>query len=184
MAACELTMRPLHLDFLRDRPPLPVTSVVLLIVGIAAIVAASTHVAVTRRQVDGVSAALEQATARSRAVPQSSPVDAAASARDGAEAAQVAAALNLDWPALFHQLERVRVAGVTLLAIQPETSSAGRRLRISGEARRLDAALAYVSQLAAMRGFANGHLASHEVLADQGGNVVQFVAVVDWMAPP
>lgn len=184
MAARELTMRRLHLDFLRERPPLTATGVALLVLGSIAIVAALVDVAVLNRDVDAAAAALARETVRRDADVPRGPVDTATLPRDAAEAAQVAGALNLAWPALFGQLERVRVSGVTLLAIQPETSSAARRFRIGGEARRLDGALAYVSQLAATRGFANVHLASHEVLADKGGEAVQFVAVVDWVPLP
>jgi len=179
-----MTMRRLHLDFLRERPPLPAASLVVLVLGGIAMLAALADLMALNREVDAASAALAGASVRAQADVPRGPVDGEALARDAAEAAQIAAALNLAWPVLFRQLERIRVNGVTLIAIQPETSSAARRFRIGGEARQLDSALAYVAQLAETRGFANVHLASHEVLADRGGSALQFVAIVDWMPPP
>lgn len=180
-------MRALALDFTRDRPRLQAWSVALLALGVLALALVLGRAALLRGEIQTLSSELQaaqQTGLRSSRDLQPAAGDAAALAREVAQANQVTASLNLGWSALFRQLETIRVSGVTLLALQPETAAGVRRLRITGEARRLDAALAYVTQLATTAGFANAHLASHEVLADKGGSTIQFVVVVDWGAAP
>jgi hypothetical protein len=75
------------------------------------------------------------------------------------------------------------VPAVTLLALQPE-SGVAKRLRLSGEARRLEDVLDYVKRLGAAPGLRNAHLVSHEVLVDGPRRAVRFALVVDWVEQP
>jgi hypothetical protein len=90
----------------------------------------------------------------------------------------VLAQLNLPWDALFRELEAAAVDGVSLLAIQPEPGAA--QVRIGGEARTYDAALAYVARLESSERFANVFLLSHEVRTGAPQRPVVFSLVADW----
>lgn len=180
-------MRPLHLDFVRDRPPLQAWSVVLLCLGVLAAGTVLVRSANLYADIEALKHDLapeRQATSGLRGDAPLGADDAAALAREVAQANQVAASLNLAWPTLFKRLESIRVRDVSLLAIQPDSGGGGRRLRITGEAPSLDSALAYVSQLAAPSGFGNAYLASHERVTEGGRAVIQFVAVAEWLALP
>jgi hypothetical protein len=180
-------MRRLDLDFAHDGPPVRPLGLALLAIGIAAVIAVLSHLTWLNRDLERVAAQLSDAMEterRTRRAAEPTAAEAASLARDIAEANQVAASLNVGWPGLFKRLESVRVPSVSLVAIQPETGGAGRRFRVTGEARALAAALSYVSLLAGTSGFANVHLASHEVLADKAGASVQFVVSLDWLPSP
>ncbi|HKY01058.1 MAG TPA: PilN domain-containing protein [Burkholderiales bacterium] len=95
-----------------------------------------------------------------------------------ARANVVLSALNLPWDAMFRELEAASNENMALLAIQPE--SAGRRVRLAGEARRYDDLLAYVSRLEQTKGFANVYLLSHQALEGATTGAVSFALVADW----
>lgn len=180
-------MRLLHLDFVRARPPLQAWSVVLLGLGVLAAGTVLVRSAGLYAEIDALEHGLASESQASPASRGDGPLGAdetAALAREVAQANQVAASLNLAWPALFKRLEAIRVRDVSLLAIQPDSGGGGRRLRITGEAASLDSALAYVAALAATSGFGNAYLASHERVSDGGRVVIQFVAVTEWLASP
>ena len=94
-----------------------------------------------------------------------------------ARANLVLSALNLPWDAMFRELESASTENIALLAIQPE--SAGRHVRLAGEARRYEELLAYVTRLEQTQGFANVYLLSHQALEDASG-AVGFTLIADW----
>ncbi|MFT3819941.1 MAG: PilN domain-containing protein [Rubrivivax sp.] len=181
-------MRALDLDFARPPGPGRLRSALWLGFGAGALALVlwglqRLDADVTRlaAQVDEA----EHASRRERQPPRLAAADDEATRQALQRAQQVVAALNLGWGALFQRLEQLRQPGVTLLAVQREAGQGqGRRLRLSGEARRLDDALAYVSRLAASEGFANVHLIGHELQADGARQTVQFTLLADWVAPP
>jgi hypothetical protein len=92
----------------------------------------------------------------------------------------VLAQLNLPWDALFGELERAAVDGVSLLAVQPEVASG--QVRIAGEARSYELALAYVERLELSERFANVFLVSHQVRTTAPRAPVVFELLADWSA--
>ena len=180
-------MRPLQLDFVKPGGPHRGLAAALLLVGVVALAGTLLHAARLRAEVARMTAAAQDSERAARQGRQAlGPVSAAADEATRQELAQarlVAAALGLDWASLFSRLEGQRVAGVTLLAVQREAGST-KRLRLTGEARRLDEALAYVSQLSGAPGFSNVHLVSHETVGQGERPAVQFALLVDWGAQP
>ena len=159
----------------------------LLALGLLALLAAGLRVATLQTQIGHLAAEIDDAQRANRherrPLQPTSAADKEATARELARANQVVASLNLGWSGLFKRLESIQLPGVTLLAVQPESGTA-RRLRLSGEARRLEDALAYVKQLASTPGLRNAHLVSHEVLQDGGRPTLRFVLVADWAGQP
>lgn len=176
--------RALRLDFLTDRPKPDSTGLVVLFAGLAAL----TAVGVEYRAVSAETAALEARIADFRRMTRrelppirEAAIDSKTLAQEIRQANVVLAQLNLPWDALFRELEGAAVEGVTLLAIQPEVGSG--KVRIAGEAKRYDAALAYVAKLESGERFANVFLTSHQVRANAPQRPVVFELVADWSAP-
>ena len=115
------------------------------------------------------------------------PAEAAALAADLQAAQRVVQRLNQPWPQLFRALENVRVPGVVLLAIQPESSGEGQRFKLVAQAPRYRAALDYVAALTATPGLRRAYLAAHETAADStaatvpaAATALQFTVQVHW----
>lgn len=177
-------MRAIELDFARPSALPRGVAAALLVAGLVALAVVLLHAANLRTQIDQLAADLESAQRAARHERQplkpASGADRDALVQELARANRVVASLNLGWGALFKQLEAIQLAGVTLLSVQPEAGNT-RRLRLGGEARRLEEALAYVRQVATAPGFANAHLVSHEVVSGGPRPALHFAFVVDWV---
>ena len=179
-------MRALDLDFARPPGPGRLRSALWLTLGLGMLALVGWGLQRLDADVSRLAAQVdeaERAGRRERQPPRLAAADDEATRQALQRAQQVVAALNLGWGALFQRLEQLRQPGVTLLAVQREAGQ-DRRLRLTGEARRLDDALAYVSRLAASEGFANAHLIGHELQADGERQTVQFTLLADWVPPP
>lgn len=107
-------------------------------------------------------------------------IDSKVVAQEIQQANLVLAQLNLPWDTLFRELEGAAIEGVTLLSIQPEVGAG--QVRIAGEAKTYETALAYVARLESSERFANVFLTSHEVRATSPQRPVAFALVADWSA--
>ena len=102
-------------------------------------------------------------------------------ALEAAPARKVAAQLQADWPGLFGSIGAAPAGEVGLLALNADAARGG--LRLSGQARSLEAAFAYVGALEA--GAAGGALRearidSHEWVEAGGMTVLAFNASALW----
>jgi Tfp pilus assembly protein PilN len=175
--------RALRLDFLTERPRTASTGLVALFAGLAALAA----VGVEYRAVAAETAALETRIADFRRMARrelppirEAAMDSKLLAQEIRQANLVLAQLNLPWDALFRELEGAAMEGITLLAIQPEVGAG--QVRIAGEAKTYETALAYVARLEASERFSNVFLTSHEVRASAPQRPVVFGLVADWSA--
>ena len=175
------TLPSLQLDFLTRKPRSASTGYVVLFAGLAALGA----VIVEYRAVQAETSVLEariadfrRMTHRERPPIREAAADGKALAQEIRQANVVLGQLNLPWDALFGELERGAVDGVSLLGIQPEVVAG--QVRIAGEARSYDTALAYVAKLEASERFANVLLTSHQVRANTPQRPVVFELVADW----
>lgn len=173
--------KALELDFLTDRPKPASTGYVVLFAGLAALAA----VFVEHRALDAETSVLESRIAdyrrmvrREQPPIREASIDSKALVQEIRQANAVLAQLNLPWDALFRELEGAAIDGITLLAIQPDVGSG--QVRISGEAKTYDTALAYVAKLEASERFANVFLTSHEIRATAPQRPVVFGLVADW----
>lgn len=168
-------MQRLRLDFLNPAgAPLPLGMILLTLGVLSAGIGAwqfqrlNTEQAALTAQIDDTQRLMR------RELPRVHGSDAQL-ADEMARANVVLAALNMPWDALFSELESVANENVALLAIQPEAE--GKRVRLSGEARRFEDVLAYVGRLEQTPGFARVFLLTH-ALREEGG--VNFTIGADW----
>lgn len=90
--------------------------------------------------------------------------------------------LALPWPALIAALESAATQDVAVLQLQPEPQQ--RLLRVTAEARRQEAMLDYLRQLAATQGLADVHLLSHQVREDDPQRPLQFTVQASFRGLP
>jgi hypothetical protein len=173
-------MERMHLDFLRPHAHRVGLGVLLLLAG-AVVTGAllAQHYRVAREAAlldERISDASRMAR---RAMPRLEPRRAGGRAlsEEIRDANAVIERLSVPWDALFRELEAVSGEGVALLAIQPDPAS--RKVRIAGEARKLEAVLAYVERLEARKGLANVHLLAHEI-RDTPQRPVAFTLTAQW----
>lgn len=182
MIATRLPMRALELDFLNPGRARTRLGLLLLLAGVGATAA----VAWRAQTLDDQVQVLSQRVGDTRKLARRDGPVSAEPARDPKLVAQeviranaVLANLAVPWDALFGELEAAASGNVALLAIQP--ASGGRKVQLSGEARRFDDLLAYVARLEATPGFANVFLTEHEVRAGAGEQAVTFTVTADWV---
>lgn len=175
-------VRTLDLDFLNTERVRTRLGPLLLAAGIAATAA----VVWRDRTLADQANALTQRIGDARSVVRRNTPGADLVARDPKLLAQevvranvVLANLAVPWDALFGELESASNPNVALLAIQP--AAGGRKVQLSGEARRFDDLLAYMTRLEATAGFANVLLTEHEMRNPGADRAVSFTIAADWI---
>lgn len=93
-------------------------------------------------------------------------------------AAQIASQLRTPWPNLLKLLETVPMDQVALLSVEPIAS--GRQLRLSAEAKNLDAMLTYLDFLQRQPMLRGVTLVSHQVQKQSAGAPVRFQLQAQW----
>ena len=179
-------MRTIELEFCAPQRLNRLAATACLAAGVVALAAVLVHIGVLNADIGRLSASLDDArrAGRHERLPlKTSAEDQENTARELQRANLVVASLNIGWAALFRQIEAVQVPAVTLLVMQPE-SGVAKRLRLTGEARRLDDALDYVKRLGSAQGLRNAHLVSHELVVDGPRRAVRFALIVDWVEQP
>ena len=182
MIAAKLPVHTLNLDFLNPGRTRTRLGALLLLAGFAAAGAVGWRAQMLSDQVQ----VLSQRVGDSRKLVRRATPVAAEPARDPKVVAQeviranaVLANLAVPWDALFGELESAAGSDVALLAIQP--AAGGRKVQLSGEARRFEDLLAYVGRLEGTAGFANVFLTEHEMPATGGERAVTFTVTADWV---
>lgn len=117
---------------------------------------------------------------------QRSAAKAAAPAQQasGSAAASTAAAvaqLQRPWDALLHNLERAQTNDVALLSL--DLQGAGRSLRLVGEAKGMEPALAYVKQLNQSPALQKVVLTGQESKVQNGMALTRFALDANWAEP-
>lgn len=179
-------MRTIDLEFCAPQRWSRPAATACLVAGVVALAAVLARIGMLHADIGQLSTSLDEtrrAGRHDRLPLKTSAADQENALRELQRANLVVASLNIGWAGLFKQLETVQVAGVTLLALQPEPGVA-KRLRLSGEARRLDDVFDYVKRLGAAPGLRNAHLVAHEVVVDGPQRAVRFALIVDWVEQP
>jgi len=173
-------MERMHLDFLQPHARRNGLGVLLLLAGAAATGALLVqHYRVTQEAARLEERIVEAGRMARRTMPRLEPtrVGGRGLAEEIRDANAVIERMNVPWDALFRELEAASGDGVALLAIQPDPTS--RKVRIAGEARRLDAVLGYVERLQARKGLANVYLLGHE-MREAAPRPVAFTLSAQW----
>ena len=175
-------IRALALDFLHPGARTSRLGPVLLMLGILAVGAAGYRYFGILEE----SGRLEDAVAASkRAARREAPPRREQDPKVLQEVAQANAVIGelaVPWDELFADLEEASLPGIALLSIQPNPS--GRQVRITGEARRYEDALAYVERLEQREGLESVFLTGHEVRSNSPRRQVAFAIVADWVSAP
>lgn len=171
-------MRSVELDFQPRRAGL--LPVILLITG--AVLCADQWIDYDRlREQRGETLArLEQAQRRAARIDASqrdSRPENVFNAEESKALRQAIGAIRVDWTALGRHVEQAASADVALLAIRPAV--AGRSLQISGEARHMAAALAFVEALRAPP-LTDVVLLSHQVRQNDPQHPIVFEISATW----
>jgi Tfp pilus assembly protein PilN len=180
-----MAVHALDLDFLAPSRTRARLGPLLLVAGLIAV----SGVLWRDRTLSEEQAQLSQRVGASRSVAQRQSPVAADLLRDPKLLAQevtranlVLANLAVPWDALFGELESASNANVALLSIQPGTG--GRKVQLSGEARRFEDLLAYMQRLESTPGFANVFLTEHEMRNANADRAVSFTINTDWVGHP
>jgi hypothetical protein len=174
-------MRPrLHLDFVRPHARRPRLAAFLLAVGLAGAAGAGAEYARLAAQAERLEAAIaDTARMARRDLPR---LRAAADPKQLAEEVRganlVLAELTVPWDELFREIEAAGGEGIALLAIQPDAASG--TVRLAGEARRYEDALAYVGRLERGSVLNRVFLASHELRPGAAPRPVAFAILAQW----
>ncbi len=174
-------MRELDLDFQpRRRGLLPV---VLLLAGAVLAADAWLDARALGRQLDDIENQVHQAQRRADRLARDGGPSSGAALTAGQDKAlrQAVAAIGVDWEGLYRHLDQAVSEEVALLAIVPEAS--GKTLQISGEARHLPAALAFVEALRRPP-LARAILLSHRIKSEDGQRPVVFEISATWQPAP
>lgn len=180
--AALLPMRAVELDFLAARRTRTRLGLLVLLAGVGAVAAVGLRAQAVATQLDAVNQKIgdtRNPSKRPAAAPTEPARDPKLVAQEIVRANAVLANLAVPWDALFGELESAASGNVALLAIQP--AAGGRKVQLSGEARRFEDLLAYVSRLESTKGFANVFLSEHEMRVSGGERVVSFTVTADWV---
>ncbi len=164
-------MPPLWLDYQRPPPGRHRAGVLLLVVGVlttGALFAFYLTVIDERDSLQEEVAHLERQAARRTMLEQAGGQTGGQPGTASPSAAR--------WESLFASLEQAADESVTLLDLEPTASE----IRISGEAKDLDATMAYVERLQIASALADAHLTGYEVVADNPYRPVRFRVAAAW----
>lgn len=170
-------MRPLSLDFVQALRPSAAGWVLLLLGGLLLLASLLLWqwLAGERQQ---LAAQLHQE--RPQASAAAGPARSASVAQDAAllEMQRVSVQLRRPWEQLFASLEALPREDIAWLSLTPDARKG--LLRISAEARDLEAMLAFHRRLEQSPGLSDVSLLNHQVLADHPGRPVLFNLQARW----
>jgi hypothetical protein len=181
-----MSVAELQLDFLQPPPPLAHwrwlgwLALAAAVGGTAVWSGAYSTLVQTRDAAQARNDLLGQ-RARSNAPRRAAPPDAQTLA-DMQRANAVIDQLTVPWNALFDAVEAADAQGLGVLSLAPNARD--RSLRLTGEAKSLDALLAYVERMAAQPALAQVHLLGYSTVVRDGAPVVSFSLAAGWRQSP
>ncbi|MBL8415610.1 MAG: hypothetical protein JNM42_14315 [Propionivibrio sp.] len=173
-------MREIMLDFQPRRPGL--LALVLLFAGVLLCADAWLEDTTLRERLNDVESRLAQARQRAdrlAAGRRDSRPENVFSAEENSALRQAIGAIRIDWDKLYRSIDRAVSEEVSLLAIRP--NAAGKSLQISGEARDMAAALAFVEALR-REPLAHVALLSHQIKQNDPQHPIVFEISATWLS--
>lgn len=168
----------MHLDFIATRPPTRAVGWLLLLVGLAGSGAVFTWNRFFLQPVVSVNTAtLRALEARQPPAPK---LDETRLVLEWTRAIAVANELNLPWEELFKAFEANADKPVAILSLDPNVGK--HELTLTGEAKNLDAMLAYYRWLQQQKIFSGLALHTHQVNRQDQENPIRFRITAKWMA--
>jgi Tfp pilus assembly protein PilN len=175
-------MRALRLDYQRNSKPLPWLGLLLLATALLALVLLGGYYqdlkqrnALWEAKVDRIAHLSSRGARAARPLNEQA---ARAQILEVQQANQVLRQLSLPWNALFNAVEASAGNDVALLALEPDAQKG--TVRISGEAKRLDAVLGFVKHLGTHGVFTRVFLQNHQVQEQDPQRPVRFTLQAVW----
>ncbi len=173
-------MRKIDLDFQPRRPGL--LAVVLLLAGLLLGADAWLEDSILRGKLDEVKSRLDQAqrrVERADAGRRQSQPENVFSADESKALRQAIGAIRINWEGLYHGIDQAVSEEISLLAIRPSITA--KTVQISGEARDMAAALAFVESLR-REPLAQVVLLSHQIKQNDPQHPIVFEISATWLS--
>ena len=170
-------MQHSYLDFVDTRRPTRAAGWLLLVVGLSGSAAVFTWHQLYLQPFNAANAAkLQSLEASQAALPKMNEAQMVA---EWTRAITVADELNLPWEKLFATFEAKAVDQVALLSLDPDVGK--RELTLTGEAKNLEAMLAYYRWLQQQPIFTGLALHTHQINRQDQQNPIRFRITAKWM---
>lgn len=175
-------MNHIYLDYQRSNKPLPWAGVVLILLAFAVL-------ALVDLYYQGLTEKTGYWESKSGQVSRTAEPHMSSSSRDIHDMAleikhanEVLNQISMPWDKLFQAVEWSSGRDVALLTIEPD---AGQHIvKISGEAKNIEAALNYIRYLSEQEIFTSVYLQSHQVQQRNPEKPVRFALVAAWRETP
>lgn len=173
-------VRALNLDFRRREHSASWAGAALLAAALAAGAASGRHYLQLEQQLAAAEAQMRDAkvAARKNTAASVHAGEPQVQASELKQAGEILHQLTLPWGELFASAESVGTPDVALLSIESDTDK--RRVKISGEAKNLEAILAYLRYLESKPALMDVYLQSHELQKQDAQQPVRFVLNAQW----
>ncbi len=174
-----------RLDYQRQEAPLPRLGLLVFVLAVAAVVVCAAYYLSLRRQLADWEAKADQAESTARRhgllVRQRGRGNADYD-KQIAEANKALRQLTLPWNQLFETIEAAGSKDVALLSLDPDPEK--RTVRISVEAKNIDAALDYLRGLEGQEIFHNLEVQSHKIQTQDPDKPVRLTLQATWKGLP
>jgi Tfp pilus assembly protein PilN len=175
-------MQALRIDYQRHNRPIPWLGLFVLLAVLAGLALMGGHyralnqrIASWERKADHIE---RQSSHRARALRPLTEQEARAQALEVRQANQVVRQLSLPWNALFSAVESAGGKNIALLSMEPDMQKG--TVKISGEAKDINALLGYVKQLSAREMFSSVFLQNHQIQQADPEKPLRFSLLATW----
>lgn len=178
-------MRAIFLDYQQNRRQPGWPDIALLAGGLAVAMYVGVYSVNVFSEVAALEAkqtAFERKSDRGTPDPRLASLDAQQLRAEVKQANDVLAQLTLPWESLFKDIESSQRNHVALLSIEPDSEK--RVIKITGEAKDLDAILGYIRFLQKKETLTGVYLQNHRVEQQTGEKPVRFVVAASWVIKP
>lgn len=175
-------MRALRIDYQRSNQPLPWLGLGMLVAALAALALMGSYYQALNQQIafwESKLVRIERLS--SHRVLVSRPLTEQAARAQLLEVKQanlVVRQLSLPWNALFNAVETSAGQSIALLSLEPDMQKG--TVKISGEAKDLNALLKYVKQLSAREVFGSVFLQNHQIQQADPEKPLHFSLLAHW----
>jgi len=174
-------MAKLRLDYQRSIKPFPWSGMLLLVVALATLIAIGIHYRGLSDQAalwESKAERIERAAQRPLSGGRSGERMASALSQEVKRANEVLRQLSMPWEGLFQTVESAGGKEVALLALEPDMEK--QLVKISGEAKSMEAMLEYIKQLENRDVLGTVYLQNHHVQLQDPEKPVRFELLAIW----
>lgn len=175
-------MTQIYLDYQRSNKPLPWAGVLLLVSAFGILALINSYYQNLNDRIGYWELKSGQVLRAAERQMNSSPRDVNDMALEIKHANEVLNQITLPWDKLFEAVEWSSGKDVALLTIEPDAEK--HVVKISGEAKNIEAALNYVKHLSEQEIFTSVYLQSHQVQQQAPDRPVRFALIAAWKETP